>query len=63
MRMWINEKKNFTGNSHHINIRYFFRNDRVEKGDIIIMYFRMHMMVADIFTKPLQGALFRKFRK
>jgi hypothetical protein len=48
--------------TRHINIRYFFIADRVAKKEVSIIYCPTKLMVADYFTKPLQGALFYKFR-
>jgi hypothetical protein len=48
--------------TRHIDIRYFFVTDRVKSGDIRIEYCPTADMVADFFTKPLQGSLFRKLR-
>ena len=48
--------------SKHINIRYFFIKDRLKSEDIKIEHCPTDIMVADFFTKPLQGSLFRKFR-
>jgi hypothetical protein len=48
--------------SGHINIRYFFIKDRIAKGDIYLVHCPTTRMVADFFTKPLQGPLFRRFR-
>ena len=48
--------------SRHINIRYFFIKDRVQAEDITIRHCPTLEMLADFFTKPLQGNLFRKFR-
>lgn len=48
--------------SRHINIRYFFIKDRVKTEDITIRHCPTLEMLADFFTKPLQGNLFRKFR-
>ena len=47
----------------HINMRYFFIKDRLLNGDIVLEYKPTKMMVADIFTKPLQGEQFRQLRK
>ena len=47
----------------HINVRYYFITDRIEKGDLKIEYCPTDDMVADYMTKPLQGDKFRKFRK
>ena len=58
-----NGRNSCTGNSRHINIRYFFVKDRVDKGELVIQYCPTLDMLADYFTKPLQGSLFRKFRE
>ena len=45
-----------------MDIRYFFVKDRVESGKIDIQYCPLEDMIADFFSKALQGKLFRKFR-
>ena len=49
--------------TRHINIRYFFVADRVKSNEISIEHCPTDEMVADYFTKPLQGAKFRRFRQ
>jgi hypothetical protein len=48
--------------TRHINIRYFFITDRNAHKEEAIQYCPTKEMVADYFTKTLQGALFYKFR-
>ena len=48
--------------TRHVNIRYFFVKDRVDSRELHIEYLPTEDMVADFFTKPLQGELFRKLR-
>lgn len=48
--------------SRHINIRFYFIKDRIDTGEIDLIHCPTAIMVADYFTKPLQGSLFRKFR-
>ena len=48
--------------TRHINIRYFFIKDRVDKEEVNIVYCPTEHMVADFFTKPLQGKQFIEFR-
>jgi hypothetical protein len=48
--------------TRHIAIRYFFVKDRVEKGELSVHHMPTGDMLADIFTKPLQGDLFRRLR-
>ncbi len=48
--------------TRHINIRYFFITDRVNKKEISIEWCPTKDMVADFMTKPLQGSHFRRLR-
>ena len=48
--------------SRHIDIRYFWMKNRLDTHNIVIEYCPTEEMLADFYTKPLQGALFRKFR-
>jgi hypothetical protein len=57
-----NGKQSSSKRTKHIRVTYFFIKDRVNNGDITIKHCPTGEMSADHFTKPLQGALFRKFR-
>jgi hypothetical protein len=48
--------------TRHLNIRYFFVTDRINAGEVEIQYCPTTAMIADFFTKPLQGTLFKSFR-
>jgi hypothetical protein len=48
--------------TRHIDIRYFFVTDRIKMKQMRVEYCPTGDMIADFFTKPLQGSLFRKFR-
>ena len=61
-RMEINGRNFCAGNLRHVDIRYFFAKDRVDRKEIEISYCPTEAMPADVFTKPLQGTLFRIFR-
>ena len=63
MKLEQNGRKSCGQKSRHIDIRYFFMKDRVETENITIVYCPTEEMLADFFTKPLQGALFQKFRR
>ena len=63
MRMEINGENSCTGNSCHTYIRYFFIKDRVDREDLRIMYCPTRIILADYFTKPLQGGLFHMFKE
>jgi hypothetical protein len=48
--------------TRHISIKYFFIKDRIDSGEVKVEYKATEEMIADLFTKPLQGQLFAKFR-
>ena len=48
--------------SRHVDVRFFFIKDRVERGEIDIGFCGTDDMVADYLTKPLQGNKFYRFR-
>jgi hypothetical protein len=48
--------------TRRIDVRYFFIADRVKSGEIRIEHCPTGIMIADYFTKALQGALFWKLR-
>ena len=59
-------EKNGRGSSgkrtRHINIRFFFIADRIKNGELRVEYCPTEDMIADYFTKPLQGSLFKRLR-
>jgi len=48
--------------TRHIDIRYFTVTDRITRGEMRVEYCPTSDMLADLFTKPLQGSLFRRLR-
>jgi hypothetical protein len=58
-----NGKKSSSKRTRALNIRYFFMTDQIEKGNVIVEYCPTGEMVADYFSKPLQGQLFKKFHR
>jgi hypothetical protein len=48
--------------SRHITIKYYFVTDRVAAKELKITKCDTDDMIADYFTKPLQGSKFKKFR-
>ena len=64
IHMEKNGRHSCTGYSRYINIRYFFVKDRVDKDkdESKIEYCPAELMLADYFTKPLQGSLSHKLR-
>ncbi|GKY97397.1 hypothetical protein MPSEU_000698200 [Mayamaea pseudoterrestris] len=57
-----NGRSSSTKRTRHMNVRYFFVKDRVAAGEVNIEHCPTGDMVADFFTKPLQGAQFGKLR-
>ena len=49
--------------TRHIALRYFYIHDVVSRGELEIHYCPAENMMADYMSKPLQGTLFKKFRK
>jgi len=46
----------------HLNIRYFFVKQYVEDHQVSVEYAKTTDMLADLFTKPLQGQQFIRLR-
>jgi hypothetical protein len=57
-----NGRRSSSRRTRHINIRYFFVTDRIQSKEVAVEYCPTGDMLADMFTKPLQGSAFRRFR-
>ena len=62
IRLEKNGRRSCSQRTRHIDIRYFYIKDLVDKGIISIKHCPTELMIADFFTKPLQGALFYRMR-
>lgn len=51
------------GKSKHIDVRFHFLRDLVNKAEVELRYCNTHNQVADVFTKPLKLEQFEKFRE
>jgi hypothetical protein len=51
------------GRSKHIETKFHFLGDQVNKGRIKISYCKTEMQVADVLTKPLKIEKFKDMRK
>ena len=60
--MQKNGRNSCTGNSRHIKIRYFWIKNRIDEKEVRVEYLPTDMMLADFFTKPIQGVKFRELR-
>ena len=54
MLLEANGKASSGKRTKHINIRYFFVTDRIQKGDVELEWCPTAEMTGDFFTKPLQ---------
>ena len=57
-----NGRSSSTKHTKHMHIRYFYVMEQVQNKAIHITHCPMEEMVANFFTKPLQGSLFTKMR-
>jgi hypothetical protein len=57
-----NGKASSSKRTKHINIRYYFVTDRINKKDLTVEWCPTGDMTGDYMTKPTQGELFKKFR-
>ena len=62
MKIELNGQRSSGKKTKHMNNRYFWIKDRLKNEKIKVEYCPTSIMVADFFTKPLQGSLFRKMR-
>jgi hypothetical protein len=58
----LNNGRSGSERTRHIAIRYFFLKDRIDSREVRVEYLPTGDMVADILTKPLQGAKFTELR-
>ena len=59
IKMEKNLGNSYPGNSRHIDSKYFWAKDMVDKKKIRVMYCPIWLMLGDSFTKPLHGSLFK----
>ena len=62
IKMETNGRKSCGEKSRHIDIRYFFIKDVIKREGIDIKHCPTDLMLADYFTKPQQGKLFKTMR-
>jgi hypothetical protein len=60
MLLETNGKESSSKRTKHINVRYYLIKDRVVAREITIKHCPTNDMLADLFTKPVQGNQFRK---
>ena len=60
IRLEKNGQRSSSRRTRHIDIKDFWVKDRLKREDIEVVYCPTDSMVANFFTKLLQGAIFRK---
>ena len=53
----------FHENSNHIEIKYHYIRDMVQKGVVKLQYVATNEHIADVLTKPLARVKFEYFRE
>ena len=56
---FVRKRKSASHRTKHIAVRCFFIEEKVDEGEIKVEYTPTLQLLADMFTKPLQGELFR----
>ena len=57
-----NGKASSSKRTKHINICYLFITNRVNNGEVSLVWCFTEDMIGDYMTNPLEGAMFRNFR-
>ena len=57
-----NGRRSSSKQTRHIEVRYHFFTDHIERDRVQVSYCPTGDMLADYISRPLQGSLFRKFR-
>lgn len=53
----------FHGRSKHIDIRFHFIRECVERGEVIVKHVKTNQQKADVLTKSMPAAKFEQMRK
>jgi hypothetical protein len=60
--IFLEKNKTNKSRTKHIDVRYHFIREQVEKGRLDIIYCPTDAMIADVLTKPLPDMAFRRHR-
>jgi hypothetical protein len=59
----VNKGRSTSERTRHVDKKYFFVHDRIDRGEVIVKHKSTNEMIAYIITKPLQGKLFIEMRR
>ena len=62
MKLEANGKASLSKHTRHLEIKYFYITDLIQRNEVFIECCPTHAMIADYMTKPLTGAKFFHFR-
>ena len=62
MRLALNGTMSSSKQTKHIKARYYFIKDKIDEGEVDLMYCPTEMMTVDILSRPKCGAAFRRDR-
>jgi len=62
IKLEVNGKRSSTQRTRHLSIKFFYVTDQIKQGWLTVKHCPTKEMVADIYTKPLNGILFRQLR-
>ena len=62
IKLLPNGRKSCGKRSRHVEICHYLVKDFIDKGTLTLKYCPTELMLADFFTKHLQGSLFKLFR-
>jgi hypothetical protein len=62
IRLERNGRRSCGQKTRHVDIRYFHLKDLIQRGVIDLEYCPTKIMIGDFFTKPLQGADFKRLK-
>ena len=63
IQMQNNGRMSCSKRTKHINVRYFNINDMIKRERTKVTHCPTEEIIANFFTKPLQGSLFQKSRQ
>jgi hypothetical protein len=61
MKLEMNGKTGSGKRTRHLDIKYFYITDLIERKEVTLQYCPANAMLANYFMKPLTGFKFQKF--
>ena len=63
LKLEKNGHRSCSQRTRHIDIRYFYIKDLIDKGIIRLEHCPTELVIADFFTNPLHGAVFQRMKQ